>query len=342
VSRRARAAFAFIAPPILALGLAACFVMNGLVADQGDGGKHKSPSDPDPEDDGGTQPVGDGGGPAQGPCDINAPFTQFPALSELNTADDEELPRLTRDELTIYYFGFTDAGTAMHFAERSQPGATFGAPKPLFANLAEPAAPSPAPSPLRLYYADGPGDLSLQLAERAAPTDPFTPSRTVLQHGQLEALSYPATFDGPSGATGIFFVHWKYQDANDDTGQTDLWQGDVDGTGNVGNPRPLGGGINTADVEMDPTPSTDGLTLYFYSEHGLPVDHGRVFVATRASTDADFGAPKLVSEIAVPAEGWVSPSFLSTDRCRLYFYKAETADGNADMFVATRAAASAQ
>ena len=327
---------AVIATASLACSIVSCLVMNGLVADQGDGGTRKPSGDDDTEGDAATGPSGDGSTPSTGTCDVNAAFTQFSPLTELNTADDEELPRLTRDELTVYYFAFLDGGfAASRVAERPLLGSTFGTPKRIFQGSDNARALFPTANPLRLYYADGNDGLGLELAERPTPKDPFTPSRTVLAAGTLETFSYPATFDGPSGSTGMFFVKWTYKSAQDEEGTSDLWQGDVDGAGNLGNPRALAV-VNTPDAELDPTPSTDGLTLYYYSEHGLPPGQGRVLVTTRPSIDADFGPPRTVSEIAVPAGGWVSPSFLSPDRCRLYFYQASTADGNADIFVATR------
>jgi hypothetical protein len=85
------------------------------------------------------------------------------------------------------------------------------------------------------------------------------------------------------------------------------------------------------------------LALYFSSDRN-GADHLQVFVSRRPSVDAPWGQPTLVPEIPQPPlpNGWVSPGYLSTDGCRLYYYAAveiggpAVVGGAADLWVATR------
>jgi hypothetical protein len=226
----------------------------------------------------------------------------------------------------------------MHRADRSTPTSAFAAPVPFFPQVSGARHACPSADPLRLYYvSQGKNDFAsydIHIAERSAPTDSFSPGRIVLEAGQEQSLAYPALYDGPSGPR-LLFVNLTFAGPSDDVGNADIWTADLDGTGSVANPRAVAG-INTADAEYDPTPSVDGLTLYFYSENGFPVNRGRIWMAQRASADQPFADPHVVQEIAVPPDGYVSAAFFSVDRCRLYYYQAQDAGGNADLWVASR------
>jgi hypothetical protein len=273
------------------------------------------------------------------PCDPATPFTQFNPINELNTPDDEELPRLTRDELSIYYYAqYDDGGATMHRADRTNATSAFGAASVFLQDVSGGRQAFPTADPLRLYFAVQNGNdfssFDIHIAERGAATDSFKPGRSVLAAGAQQSLEYPALYDGPSGPR-LIYVNLVYASPSDQIGNADIWTADVDGSGSVVNPRVVDG-INTALAEYDPTPSVDGLTLYFYSESGSPMNRGRIWVANRANADQPFSNPRIVDEIAPPPNGYVSAAFLSVDRCRLYYYQAETALGNADLFVASR------
>jgi hypothetical protein len=113
-------------------------------------------------------------------------------------------------------------------------------------------------------------------------------------------------------------------------------QGKIDPSGGV-DPAALRtvGELNSPTNEWDPTPSADGLTLYFYTEREGAPSGGRIFVTRRASLTATWDAPVPLGDIPQPAEGWVAPGYLSTDNCRLYYYVC--ADGvTADLWMARR------
>jgi Tol biopolymer transport system component len=79
----------------------------------------------------------------------------------------------------------------------------------------------------------------------------------------------------------------------------------------------IGGGpvsqLNTPASETFPTPSADGLVVYFGSNRAGNMD---IYLATRASTAASFAISPVV-ELA--SAEYDQPSWLSPDLCRLYF-----------------------
>ncbi len=78
--------------------------------------------------------------------------------------------------------------------------------------------------------------------------------------------------------------------------------------------------------------SEDGRTLYFRSDRPSAMGGFNVFVATRPTIAAAFGAPVFVPN--VNAAGDDGPSFISPDGCRIYLSSDRL--GNNDIFVATR------
>jgi Tol biopolymer transport system component len=93
--------------------------------------------------------------------------------------------------------------------------------------------------------------------------------------------------------------------------------------------------INTIRPEEVPTPSADGLAVY-YVRRDLASDPEQkgldIWVATRLDTTADFGNPRRIQELSKP--GSDAPSWISPDNCRLYF--ASDREGDPDLFVASR------
>jgi hypothetical protein len=253
---------------------------------------------------------------------------RFEPLSELNTDADEALPRLSRDELSIYFYREDDDGST-HILEAARPTTTapFGKPSTLFSGIEGARQASPSANLLRVYFGSGEEPLSLRLAERASVDAPFATSKIVVDAG-ANGYSTPVLMEPPGARARLFVARTRADDA-------DLWSAEIDDTGAPGEFTPVSG-VNSPSLEYDPTPSADGLTLYFYSEVGSPDGQGRVFVSHRATLDDPFGAPAPVPEIERPPNGWVAPGALSVDGCRLYYQAAKEVDGPTDLFVASR------
>jgi len=105
-----------------------------------------------------------------------------------------------------------------------------------------------------------------------------------------------------------------------------------------GTPTKLGPNINTSSEELNASISADGLSLYFISTRSGGVGGRDIWVASRATTDDDWGEPvNLGRPINTPAGEWgVSISY---DGLSLYFDTRQSSTTNAvnDLWVATRA-----
>jgi hypothetical protein len=268
-------------------------------------------------------------------CSTSARFTRFDAITELNTDADEELPRLSRDERTIYYFrSEADGGTETLQARRTDPTLPFGAPTTIFPELASAFGAAPSANHLRLYFSRRVDDntIALYLAERASETESFATSNSRLLATTAGVVYLaPALMEAP-GAPPRLFVGRRSGPSTPDV--SDLWSGDVDELGALKNLTQVDG-VNSPSIESVPTPSADGLTLYFSSDREES-RHGRIFVAHRLSPTTGFASPTPVDEIVRPVNGSVSPGYLSDDQCRLYYFSVESIGAPADLYVATR------
>ncbi len=92
------------------------------------------------------------------------------------------------------------------------------------------------------------------------------------------------------------------------------------------------GALNSASPDYDAAVSADGLRLWFGSERS---GAGRIWVATRASPTAAFGAPAPADTVNDPAGGDGQP-FETADGAELWFTSVRAPNlGQADLWVAT-------
>jgi hypothetical protein len=268
-------------------------------------------------------------------CTTSAPFVRFDRIAGLDTDEDKELPRLSRNERAIYFFKSDfDAGSQLFGATRPDRTAPFEMVTRLFAGTTNALGAAPSGDDLRLYLVGGPGYSQLLMAERTSEAETF-PSPKVLVDGGSGDVSYdsPVLIEPPgrkprllvAGSTAGVGPH--------------LWSADVDEAGAPLTFTPVDGTNDPSSTEEAPTPSADGLTLYFYSDRES-AGHGRVFVAHRSTTDAPFTTVAPVDEIVRPPQGYVSPGYLSVDNCRLYYNEAKGPLEHSALFVATRSPSS--
>ena len=95
----------------------------------------------------------------------------------------------------------------------------------------------------------------------------------------------------------------------------------------------LGSLLNTDAFEAFPTPSADGLTLFFNRSTTFDSQDSDIWVSTRARADDQWSAPQRVSGGINSERAEFSPA-LSPDGNRLYF--ASERGGSVELWVATR------
>jgi len=175
---------------------------------------------------------------------------------------------------------------------------------------------------LTAYYQSArSGQFALWMSTRPSEADPFsTPVPLDALNNNSEGGPYLA-----AGDRALYFYSYRDGDAN-------LYRVDRSGAG-FGPITPVS--VNTTQYsEISPVVSDDELTIYF-ARDGNPANSGRweIFMATRASVNDSFGVPAAVEELNMEGADQ-APSWLSPDRCRLYFHRAP--DYNWNTFVAER------
>ncbi len=296
---------------------------------------------------GGASPATDGGpadvptsqdGPGgAGACNLSRSFGEpVPVPGEVNTAMDEVAPRLSADELTLYFARHAadtpGALNDIYIASRSSLTTPFGTPAPLAINTASANEMDPmvATDGLTLFFASdrapGMGESDIYFSTRAITTVGFMAAMPV------PGVNTPGTEMQPFLAAGGDL--WlAYRRPGSDTA---LHLRRAPKT-------TVGFGTPVAIPELDgnaddswPVLSADELTIYFSSARTGPDVQGKpdVWVANRATRSGNFSAPvDLVAVNTAASEyvGWVSP-----DGCRLYFASNRRVNTAYDIFVAAR------
>ncbi|MBS2018018.1 MAG: PD40 domain-containing protein [Deltaproteobacteria bacterium] len=281
----------------------------------------EDPATPEPP------PVGDAGGGGEasldgstpdgavpvvdaGPlCDKTKPFGAPARLAELDPTIHAASPRLSHDELTLYFTTSSQAGDAdLARMVRLKGSATFGPVVLLPANTSfDDNDPSVSADHLRLFFHStrgGNGDLFA--ARRGGPLAPF---------GDVQAIQTLNTDAGEAhpyyrqAASELWFVREDVQTLFDIYVATET-------SGGFGPPQRVTELSSTAN-EWLPQISEDGLTILFASDRGGGKGGFDLWLASRANEKLPFSSPVPIDELNTAANefaGW-----LSADGCRIWF-----------------------
>lgn len=282
---------------------------------------------------------------------VCAASTKFGALVEVpglsSTSLDESTPRLSPDELTVYFTARAlDAATPgtvldanLYTGSRATVNDAFTVSEMAALNttLAD-QDPSVSSDGLRLYYSSqrsrGEG-YHTYLAERSATTAAFAGAALV------------ANVDGPDKTKddGQAFVTadgaelWFTSTRLGTVGGSDIWTSSLAGT--AAGAASAVAELNSASDDWLPVVSADRLTVYFSSSRpgstlnasGAP-SHD-IWTSHRSKVTEAFPVPTRVAELSTPADDF--PGWLSADNCRLYMSSIDKQGEHLDIFMATRA-----
>jgi hypothetical protein len=259
----------------------------------------------------------DAGPDAEPTCDPAKDFASPVLLQTVNSSDAEYGARLTDDELNIVFTRKQVAYTARR-SSRSEP---FGTASPLVVQNGAPIEAWMSGDGLRLIYVQSTGlSLDLFTATRGTVIEGFGPGMDLGKDAgpntlEAQELQPFLSDDGKE----LWYVH-----AGVGTNGSELYRStSSNGTFGPGGPVTE---VNSPGGENLPVISRDRKTIYFSSNR--PFDGGApylVYVATRASEVGTFGTPTPLTAL-----GTATPSWLSTDGCRLYV------EVQGDIHVATR------
>lgn len=261
------------------------------------------------------------------PCDLSAPFGAAVALTELNTADDDEFVTLMPDERTIYVANNHAApGTAnvdLYVATRTALDQPFGALVPVTAvnTDSDDRSPSISADGLELYFhSSRSGNYDLYVATRTSTAVGFGAPVALAGVNTTAIEADPEiTADGET----LYFD----RSADDVLYQTFRATRGPTGFGNA----VAVTSINGPDA-MRAAPSDDDRTIYFSSARAGTAGNLDVWVATRASTSDPWSDITNVAELNTTNQDtvdWISP-----DGCRAYVTRKTGAAF--DVYVASR------
>jgi Tol biopolymer transport system component len=265
---------------------------------------------------------------AAAPCRLDLPFANVRVLpGAINTGDHEVLGRLTADEKTIVYAAQSIGGGPASFfwATRESTAIPFPAGTPIPGWQVGDNDPAVSDDGLRLYFMS-------DTRPDAASFDIYVSTRS----GPDASFGTPVNI-GPPNTFQVEFHPFERAGG--------LWFASVRGSQTRDIFFAAGGGAtfgeaSKVEVSLEgvndqlPTPSVDGLTLYFASDRPSgDAGHADTWVARRANATGKFLSPQRVDEVATAGE-LNRPSWLSVDGCRLYFESNRS--GNFDIYIAEK------
>jgi hypothetical protein len=259
-------------------------------------------------------------------CRWDAPFGPPLQLFAVGSAQDDATPRLTPDELTMYFHSTRTAGRfAIYVSERRSRAEQFRDAslvplEPMALEKAQPAFNGDASDGLFFEQYDLDGGAHLQHAARTADGGYLPAVRLTGLEPLGETLQPFVRADDLLFAVG--------RDA-----KADIFRAKLLMDGGVTAPRPLDE-VNTPAYEADPILSNDGETLYFASTRSDGNAKGGADIWRARRNGAGWNLVSNVAELNTSRHDF--PAWISGDECRIYL-TSTNANGKADMFMAERA-----
>lgn len=282
--------------------------------DAGDDELVEIPADPGTPD-GGASPA----------CALAAPFGAPRLVPGIAPDVHASTPRLTSDELALYFTGYDPAAsTQIMRATRPSRAQPFG-PATAVPNINSDVNdndPSLSADGLTIVFHSGrSGNNDVWFATRESTAGEFG-----------SAMSAPGIATDAYEGQGFFHAPalelWFVSDRD---GGYDFFRATL-GDGVFGPATPVAE-LNSPEADLLPSLSGDGRTLFFSSTREGTKGGQDLFLATRPAPGAAFGAPVPIDELNTGVDE--QAGFLSPDGCRVYFSRAGGAGGQ-QLFVAER------
>jgi hypothetical protein len=264
---------------------------------------------------------------AAGPCDRTKPFAKVRKVDGVNTPSAESHARLSPDERVIYFQRAPAAGgTPISYrAERPTIASAFGSSVAVSGLPLGAQHPFPSADELTLHFIDLNGSqFDLYAARRDDASAPFAVAKKL-----------PLAVAGAHHTTPVLRTDEQellFSAVAVGTTNFNIWRA-FPFDGGYLDSGPLNE-INSNLSDHDPALSADGLDIYFGSERVGP--KSKVWVAHRDTLPEKFRTATVIAELT-PDAGYVSPSSISPDNCRLYFHSDQDPSASADIYVAERA-----
>jgi hypothetical protein len=255
-------------------------------------------------------PLGDALG-ACGPWTAATRFTTPLRVAEVNPTNDQQQPHLSGDGLTIYFAAFT-SDYHIYTAERTardQPFANARELTEVRAGSAADTAFAPTIDQLTAYMSSNRGgDIDIWISQRGTTTEPWgTPVRSAVSTSFID-------YDPIQSADGLR-LYWAIVMWDQGVGATDLVVATRASVTDSFGPPSLVAGVDTLEVDDNPSETADGRMLVFSSQRA---GGGDIYFSTRASIADAYGAPSPVPDVNMGATAESEP-FVTADGCELWF-----------------------
>jgi Tol biopolymer transport system component len=265
-------------------------------------------------------------------CDLSKPFQAPSLVAGLAAGQHFATPRLSKDELTVY-FTMRDANGKSRIGRsvRTSLATPFGAATVLDAqsSTAKDNDPSVSADGASLWFS----------SERAGSNDKLYMASLVPGTAMFGAAVPVATVS--SGATAddqhpYYRVNgggelWFSSTRN---GEWDIFVAKRNGAG-FDAPKRVEE-LHATAATRQPMVSEDGLSILFASERAGGLGQRDLWTATRTSVATSFGAPVALSAVNSAADEFAG--FISNDGCRVYFSSDRAAAKTHSVYVAERPA----
>jgi Tol biopolymer transport system component len=282
-------------------------------------------------------------------------------LMPLNSEVQDGCPSVSRDGLTIYlasrrYDDTNPNGTLdIWVSHRASLDAPWQTPRPLGSNVNSPTSNELCPSISRdghalFFVSDGPilgancGLRDLYVTRRRDAHDDSgwgTPELLPCGEGMINTAAHDwgeVYWESDDGTAYLYLTSTRAGGA----GLDDIYVSTRLGEGEWSVVTPMAA-LNTSAVDKQPAISRDGLQFIFSSTRSGGQGAGDLWIATRATTDDDWGTPVNLDVFNAPGAIINSPDdetrpALSWDGTELYFGSSRTivTAGGEDVWVATR------
>jgi hypothetical protein len=264
----------------------------------------------------------------QNACDLGAPFgVPVPIAGAINTAAKEGGPRLTADELTMYFSrAVAGATSSLFIAHRSSATAPFDTATPLTALDESFDEYDPTTSTeLAIFFTavDRASSCDIWGATRASAADSFGAP------GAVGAVNSGASEQTPF-LTADSAALWFASNRPGGPGNYDLYRAAA--TGASFDSPALVAELSTSSNEFTPTLAPDRLVVFFSSDRPGGLGGEDIWTASRGSVNDAFSGVAAVSPVNSGSDDF--PGWLSADGCRLYMSSLRS--GNEDIYVAVR------
>lgn len=256
-------------------------------------------------------------------CNLDLPFGNPTPIAELASDAAETSPHLTDDELDIVFQSRRGAAGALpsfYVAHRASRTAAFDTPQPFPIYQEGDTDPVYSGDGLSLYFSTDKRldsqSYDLWVTERTSLAGIWGVPFRVLGTSTTDPEFHPFARAG-----GLFYT--RLQQASDRS----IWFAQrTNGAFNAGIKVD---GLDEPGVDDEtPTPSADGLSIYFASRRMTAGDLD-IWFARRTKIDEAFASPTRVVELSTPEDD--SPGWISPDGCRLYLVRSSIKDGGSDL-----------